>query len=325
MEFITVADLNRDVINNLYKIPRDIDLIVGIPRSGLFLASIIALYLNKQLTDLDSYISNRIYSVGNTKNNENNIISANEAKKILVVDDSVDSGLAIKQAKEKLKNHAKNIKIIYLAGYVRFGTKNLVEIYFREINDDRIFEWNYMHHGMLNKVCCDIDGVLCEDPTSEENDDGIRYIKFILNAKPRFIPTREIGCLVTSRLEKYRKETEEWLQKNNIKYKNLYMMENVTSNERKLLGNHGKFKAAVYEKSNCKLFIESNSKQAEEISNLTSKFVFCVENQKFYRGNKFNELQDYYKNCVGRRIKPILKQILPKKIVDVYRYIKNKY
>ena len=324
MEFVTIADLNKDIIKNLYKIPQDIDLIIGIPRSGLFLGSIIALYLNKQLTDIDSFIENRIYEVGNTKNTKNNISSANEAKKILVVDDSVDSGFAIQQAKEKLQNLNKNIKIIYLAGYVRFGTKNLVDIYFREVNDDRVFEWNYMHHSILNNVCCDIDGVLCEDPTFEENDDGKKYKEFILNAKPKFIPSREIGCLVTSRLEKYRKETEYWLRKNSIKYKSLYMMDNTTSKERMLLCNHGKFKAEIYKKVNNKLFIESNIKQAEEIANLTGKFVFCIENQKFYSGSKFNKIQDHYKNYIERRIKNVLKQILPKNFLNYYRNIKHK-
>ena len=216
MEFVTIADLNNDVINNLYKIPRDVDLIVGIPRSGLFVASIIALYLNKPLTDIDSFVENKIYNVGNTKNNNSNIKEANEAKKILVVDDSLNSGLSMEQARLKLKKFEENKKILYLAGYIKSAKKNSIDIFFRVINDNRLFEWNYMHHTMLEEVCCDIDGVLCENPSDEENDDGEKYINFILNAKPKLVPTRGIGCLVTSRLEKYRKETEIWLKNNHI-------------------------------------------------------------------------------------------------------------
>ena len=47
----------------------------------------------------------------------------------------------------------------------------------------------------------DIDGVLCADPTPEENDDGEKYRHFLLNAPPLFIPKVTIGTLVTSRLE----------------------------------------------------------------------------------------------------------------------------
>lgn len=50
----------------------------------------------------------------------------------------------------------------------------------------------------------DIDGVLCADPTPEENDDGEKYRHFLLNTPPLFIPKVTIGTLVTSRLEKYR-------------------------------------------------------------------------------------------------------------------------
>lgn len=62
----------------------------------------------------------------------------------------------------------------------------------------------------------DIDGVLCADPTPEENDDGEKYRHFLLNTPPLFIPKVTIGTLVTSRLEKYRPETEAWLQKNHV-------------------------------------------------------------------------------------------------------------
>jgi hypothetical protein len=38
-----------------------------------------------------------------------------------------------------------------------------------------------------------------------------KYI-FILNAPPLFIPGSKIGTIVTSRLEKYRIQTETWLE-----------------------------------------------------------------------------------------------------------------
>jgi uncharacterized HAD superfamily protein len=74
-----------------------------------------------------------------------------------------------------------------------------------------------MHHGHLLKYCCvDIDGVLCLDPTDCQNDDGAAYEKFLEEAVPMLAPTRPIGALVTSRLEKYRGLTEKWLAKHVI-------------------------------------------------------------------------------------------------------------
>ncbi|MBR1728760.1 MAG: hypothetical protein IJ728_04475 [Selenomonadaceae bacterium] len=56
MNFVTFSALNNDVIKNLHKIPRDIDLVIGVPRSGLLVANILALYLNKPLISIDMFI-----------------------------------------------------------------------------------------------------------------------------------------------------------------------------------------------------------------------------------------------------------------------------
>lgn len=45
-----------------------------------------------------------------------------------------------------------------------------------------------MNHGILKKACLDIDGVLCVDPTPEENDDGPRYREFLLTPNPYSFP-----------------------------------------------------------------------------------------------------------------------------------------
>ena len=56
MNFVTFSALNNDVIKNLHKIPRDIDLVIGVPRSGLLVANMLALYLNKPLISIDMFI-----------------------------------------------------------------------------------------------------------------------------------------------------------------------------------------------------------------------------------------------------------------------------
>ena len=196
----------------LYKIDDSIDLIVGVPRSGMLVANLIALYLNKPLTDIDSFLNGKIYSSGSTKNLKRNINDFSEVKRVLIVEDSSNSGKSIAKAKEKLKSFSNKYDIIYFAMYVTNESKKNVDIYGRIVENPRIFEWNFMHHSILNRACVDIDGVLCFDPTSEQNDDGEKYIDFILNAVPKFKPTQRIKYIVTSRLEKYRKYTEEWLK-----------------------------------------------------------------------------------------------------------------
>ena len=45
MQLKTYNDLQKDIVGNLWKIPNDVDLIVGIPRSGILAASFIEIGL----------------------------------------------------------------------------------------------------------------------------------------------------------------------------------------------------------------------------------------------------------------------------------------
>ena len=54
LNFITISMLNNTIYKNINKIPKDVDLIVGIPRSGLLVANLLALYLNIKLTDIET-------------------------------------------------------------------------------------------------------------------------------------------------------------------------------------------------------------------------------------------------------------------------------
>ena len=64
MVYKTISELSELVRSNLYKVPHDIDLVVGIPRSGMLPAMMISLYLNKKVTDLDSFIEGRTFESG---------------------------------------------------------------------------------------------------------------------------------------------------------------------------------------------------------------------------------------------------------------------
>ena len=99
---------------------------------------------------------------------------------------------------------------------------------------------------------------------------------------PLIIPTVKIGCIVTSRLEKYRAQTEKWLAEHNVEYGELIMLD-ATAQERSTKGLHAPFKAKIYkEKRDMHLFIESNPSQASAIMEMTHKPVYCTQNGVFY-------------------------------------------
>lgn len=64
MNYRSIKDLNETILRELHVIPRDIDLIVGVPRSGMMPANLMALYLNLPYTDIHSFINGYIYKLG---------------------------------------------------------------------------------------------------------------------------------------------------------------------------------------------------------------------------------------------------------------------
>jgi uncharacterized HAD superfamily protein/hypoxanthine phosphoribosyltransferase len=300
MYYRNITDLNQIILKRLSILPRDFDLIVGIPRSGMMPANLLAFYLNKPYTDIHSFMNGHIYKAGA----RGQFFDIKEFKKILVVDDSIASGKAIVEARENLKNFEVDFSISYCAIYIVPGKEKMVDYYFEKIPLPRYFQWNILNHTTLKKACFDIDGVLCIDPTDEQNDDGPKYIDFILNAPPLFIPGSEIGTLVTSRLEKYRKETETWLTKNKIKYNDLVMLDLPNKEARQKANSHAVHKANTYKDSKYVLFIESSLSQAIEINRITKKPVFCTENFEMIFEN-----ESVYYNVKSGKYFPFLRRI----------------
>ena len=281
LNYKTYQNLISDIKANLSKIPTDIDLIVGIPRSGMIPAYMLGLMLSKQVCSLYEFLLEDFKT-----NTTVRVKFSREIKNVLIVDDSILSGNAYTKAKDLIKksNLDKSYNITYAAIYYKDDDyKKFIDIALEKVPGPRIFQWNYLNHTFLQDAAFDIDGVLCQDPLPQENDDGPRYKNFLLNAKPLFIPQRKIPYIITSRLEKYRPETEQWLHTNNVKYDNLIMLSGYTAEERRKLSLHAKFKAEQYKKlKDIQLFIESDRKQAEDIAKLTGKLCFCASTDELF-------------------------------------------
>jgi uncharacterized HAD superfamily protein/hypoxanthine phosphoribosyltransferase len=268
MNWRSIIDLNECLIRNL-DLFRSFDLIVTIPRSGNLAGVMVALKLQVQLTDIYSFVNGQITPGGNRIRN-----STAKFENVLVIDDSVSSGMAMKEAKFLLSSCAMNIT--YGCVYTTKTSANLVDLYCEIMEHPRVFEWNIFHHSHCKHFCFDFDGVLCFDPAEWQNDDGANYIDFLRSATPKYLPRVKIGTIVTCRLEKYRELTEAWLNKYRIQYDELIMMPLQSISERKKYG-HAKFKSEIYEsKKSSWLFLESDQKQALEIHQRTGRPVICV-------------------------------------------------
>jgi len=271
-------DLVELVSSQSFTLQGKYDLILGVPRSGMLPAYILSMNLNLPVMDLDSFLLGFTPKGGSRTNNYKDCNFSN----ILIVDDSIQHGNQNTIIREKISHYA-NVKFDFLAVFTSFECKSKVDFYFEILISPRIFQWNLLNSWIYEYSCVDIDGVLCEDPTDFENDDGENYLNFLLNAKPKYIPSCQISVLVTNRLEKYRLPTEVWLNKNNIKYNRLIMLDLPDKKTRVKLGLHSIFKSEIYRKHvNHLLFIESSKNQAIEINRNTGRNVFCVENMTLY-------------------------------------------
>ena len=220
MKYITIDDLTKTIRTNIWKVPRDIDFIIGVPRSGMIAASIISSYLNVPLIDVNSFLTGLEPSGGSRLNYFTE--SHHKTNKVLVIDDTVFGGTAMNNTRKRLSKHT-DLSFVFMCVYLEGVGINAVDIYLEDIrkytdDDNRIvlYEWNiFQHHTKFMKKCLyDIDGVFCVDPPDERNED--EYLKYIANAKPLFIPRTKLGGIVTYRLSKNREITEKWLAEQGI-------------------------------------------------------------------------------------------------------------
>jgi uncharacterized HAD superfamily protein/adenine/guanine phosphoribosyltransferase-like PRPP-binding protein len=277
MHYRSLSDLSELITRNLHRIPRDIDLVVGIPRSGILPAITISLLRNVRYADFDTFLEGRLAGAGSTKQHTGLVSGVDDACHVLVIDDSLNRGSAMREARQRLQHLMGQFRFTFAAAYVVPDGESEVDIAFEVLPLPRMFEWNFIHHVYLAHACVDIDGVLCLDPCQAENDDGPNYLRFLENAAPLYKPTARIARLVTSRLEKYRPQTEAWLERHGIQYDELVMLDLPSAAERRRLGVHASYKGKVYRDSKAMLFIESEYRQAVEIAQISGKPVLSIE------------------------------------------------
>ncbi len=326
MNFRSVGDLDKCIRHNLHKVPPNIDLVVGIPRSGILPATIIALTLNIALTDLVGFLEGRVFKKMRFRAEfVKRELPVDNFTHILIVDDSVLTGGTMKEARAAIEGAGNKSRISYLAAYCDIPGCRAVDICLEMASLPRVFEWNLMNSGNLDLCDVDIDGVLCREPTERENDDGERYIRFLKSAEPRLLPTRPVQTLVTSRLEKYRKETAEWLSRHNVSYQQLIMLDLPSKEARVKAGVHAIHKAEFYRRSISKLFIESNHFQATEICRLSGKPVLSFEKMELVNPSFVSPLTIAQTGrSLGHKLATAFKhpQEIPKKIVNLTNRIR---
>lgn len=282
MNYKSYGDMSEDIAASLFHVQgKGYDLVVGIPRSGMIPASMIALGLHIDVMGLPDFIANQPLKTRLRRKAEGHPNAAWDAKKVLLVDDSVVTGRTVHEARDAIPEECP-CAIDTLAIYADPEGEQHVDIFFYTLESPRAFQWNLFTPAMLPQACVDIDGVLCVDPTPHQNDDGEKYVEFLNNAVPLSLPFGRIGCLITNRLEKYRSQTETWLEQQGVDYERLVMLDLPSKEERQRQGVHSSHKGLFYKNSDYTFFIESEAKQAANIARISGKAVYCCEDNRVY-------------------------------------------
>jgi uncharacterized HAD superfamily protein len=291
LTYRSVVDLTQALQDNLHRLPRDIDLVVGMPQSGMLLANLVALHLQRPLTDLNGFLENRLIASGPRSGPNRNLIDCRHARRPLIVGDSVSTGAQMATARRRLERIGMQFDPIFMAAYVSPQGRNTVELILEDIPHACLFEWNLLHHDIMRKTCVGIDGVLCPNPTKQEYDDGPRYESFLRSAPVLRAPTRKIGWLVTLRPERYRSQTEDWLEHAGIRYSELLMLDLPGAQSRRGLGAH-EFKAEIYHELKSPLFIESDRTQAVTIADRAGKPVLSLQANEMIHPGIASDLEE---------------------------------
>ena len=269
-------------------LPSDITAIVGVARSGITPASIVASMLHLPLLAIRQ-TKEDVIEVGNGwRLGGNNHIDVAKSGKVAIIDDTVMTGNSFKHIAQIVANDFPNY--VTAAIYVNPLAHVKPDVWVHDLGWPHLLEWNIFNSILSPNVAVDFDGILCHDPHGWQDDDGPKYIEFIQNAKPLYLSRKTpIPLIVTARIEKYRGITEAWLRDHGVRYNRLIMHPAATLRERNR-DDLGAYKARHFEawamhhkpRPAPLMFIESDDNQARRIHNITGRMVVCPHTHAVY-------------------------------------------
>lgn len=262
-QWISTVQLAKDSITLAGLLP-PVAAIVGVPRSGMIPASIIAAHLHLPLYTLEG-IQLRHCRVPSSRGNS----VVGEPGPLAIVDDTAYGGHTINRLRQTFKHHEHVIySVVYLNPNHR--AKKEIDLYAVEISGPHLLEWNLVNNGgWSTQIAYDLDGIIVHDEYSGKPV-----------GSPYLVPRSTVVKLIaTGRYERQRASTEHLLQSLGVRYDRLEMFPNEGNRTEKEIA---AFKAKVFAKSTCSVFLESDPKQAEMIYNLAGRSVICPRIEKVF-------------------------------------------
>jgi len=283
MQWVSSQQMVHDVAEFAAVIPDNIVGVVGIPRSGSMVGSLIAMYRHLYFASVDSFVRHGFDSPGKRLRTQ----PPPDRGRLLLLDDSIAKGRSMKAAHRQLQEstQSKSFRIIRACLYAKPGAEAGVDLVQKIVPMPRVFQWNLFAHPDSQQWAFDLDGVFCVDPKVRDND-GPTYRKSLRRAAPLWRPRKPIGGIITCRLQRWNKITKVWLGQHQIKTKRLIMHPAATARQRRKQGRYGEWKAEQCQKIKAQLMVESNPAQASVIAEHASIPVICTDNMQLYQRNQ---------------------------------------
>lgn len=294
LQWIRIKDMSDVVIQKIIpKISSDCTGVCGVSRSGIFAASMISTMMHLPLYIVSAQEGDPVLQPTGDRGFRYPFKN-NGHKKILVIDDTVYTGNLMKKLKERLGSN-----YVYSSVYACRETGHIVDFYGEDLASPHLLEWNMFNNGGIRHIfpfngsgsALDFDGVICEDsPCPNEDSNPEDYRKWLIDKAPFHLPRAlPVPLIVTGRLEKWRKETEGWLDKWGVRFDKLVMYPSVTGEERDGGEGHSvnvaKFKAKVFHEERCAIYFESCPVQSKIINSISGKPVICISTGKIFQDN----------------------------------------
>lgn len=245
------------------------DVVVGVPRAGLLIANLLASKFGKPLSTPELFVEKKVWFP--------TPLLFKNMRRILIVEDSVDRGIALKLAQSQIQKMFPQVQVETASLFATKNAQDFLTYFYKKQVGAGFFEWNMLTSlASAAPLLVDCDGVLAENCRFDAITQSSQYIAWLDSAKPYMIPTYSFEGIMTGRLEKHRGQTEAWLQKHNVRYKKLLMLDLPDEAERNL-------EKVVAHKVRCIKSLspfwvwESSIVEAKLIRKQVNALVLCVD------------------------------------------------
>jgi len=264
---ITFEDFFGLAVDWADMLPKDFDCILGVPRNGLLVASVLALKMGKPLSTADDFVRGIVWASRSSE-------KPSVYKRVLIVEDAVNSAHAMKEDIAKLKAYDANLEVKTGCLFPQNPEmQNWIDYYYA-ISHDAPAEW-HMHSFFKDRVLAvDLDGVLLNEPTGN----------------PLLLPTFPVEAVITARGESERAKVESWLKSQGVSYKQLIMFDGDLND--RTVKRIAKYKSDQLLRVGAEWFWESEPDLSEAICAIAKIPVYCPTNHKIY-SSKSRWLQSF--------------------------------